>query len=196
MNSYTTNFARALSQGHPRDCGFGCDSLADTSGYNFTSNVPIGTPSSNGWLFNYGPGLAQLVAWYNRRYPGLKYVITENGWGTAAASREVDMMDTERCNYYRDYIGNLSAGAVKDKYQVAAYTAWSVMDNYEWADGYRTRFGMVYVDYQTMDRFPKMSYKWFQKYVTPLKHLPTDGMPLPSCDVDELTKVVDARTFV
>jgi beta-glucosidase len=179
MNTYTTNYARAAGQGN---CGYSCDSATETSGYNFTSKKPIGTPSSNGWLFNYGPGMGELIAWYNKRYPGLKYVITENGWGTATSSKEDAMLDTERCNFYRDYIGNMSAIAVRERYEVAAYTAWSVMDNYEWTDGYSTRFGMVYVDYQTMERSPKMSYRWFQKYITHLKQLPTDGQPLPPCD--------------
>jgi len=126
----------------------------------------------------------------------LKYIITENGWGTAAVSKEADMMDTERCNFFRDYLGNLSAMAVKEKYNVVGYTAWSVMDNYEWADGYHTRFGMVYVDYQTMGRFPKMSYKWFQKYVTPLKKLPTDGEPFHPCDAAEFAEDTNVKAIV
>eukprot|EP00927_Polykrikos_kofoidii_P060900 TRINITY_DN5579_c0_g3_i1.p1 TRINITY_DN5579_c0_g3~~TRINITY_DN5579_c0_g3_i1.p1 ORF type:complete len:539 (-),score=47.58 TRINITY_DN5579_c0_g3_i1:101-1717(-) len=179
MNTYTTNYARAMPN-YP--CGFFCDPMAQLSGYNFTSNKPIGTPSTNGWLFNYGPGMGEMAAWYNRRYPGLKYVITETGWSSATSSREEAMLDTERCNFYRDYIGNLSAIAVREKYEVVAFTAWSIMDNYEWADGYSSRFGLVYVDYQTMERSPKLSYKWFQKYITRLKQLPTDGKPLPPCD--------------
>lgn len=186
MNSYTTNFVKAQSDAEAGDCGFGCDAKAASSGYSFVTGEPIGTPSSNGWLFNYGPGLGELVAWYNRRYPGLEYVITENGWGTEAKSKQDDLVDTERCNFYRDYLGNLSAAAMREGYKVAAYTAWSLMDNLEWADGYSTRFGMVYVDFKTMERTPKMSYRWLQKYVTNMTELPKDGKPFPPCDATEL----------
>jgi beta-glucosidase len=185
-NSYTTLFARSANNtGCENDdtlCGFGCDPAAETSGYNWTSGEPIGTPSSNGWLFNYGPGLGDLLAWYNQRYPGLRYIVTENGWGNASTSLEEDVHDMERCNYYRDYIGNLSAIAHRQNITVDAYFAWSLMDNYEWADGYTTRFGLVHIDYEKQVRRPKLSSRWFKKHITSLPSLPDDGKPLPSCE--------------
>jgi beta-glucosidase/6-phospho-beta-glucosidase/beta-galactosidase len=177
MNSYTTYFARAARKAG--DCGWNCDAAAETSGYNWTSKAPVGTPSSNGWLFNYGPGLGKLANWYKNRYAGVSFVVTENGWGNASTTMEAEMEvdDLERCNYYRDYIGNLSAIAASNDIKVDAYFAWSLMDNYEWADGFSTRFGLTYVDYTTGKRTPKMSARWFQEHVTTLKELPTDGKP-------------------
>jgi len=56
------------------------------------------------------------------------------------------------------------------------------MDNYEWADGFDTRFGLTYVDYETQARTPKLSARWFAAHVTPLRALPTNGLPFPPCD--------------
>lgn len=177
MNTYTSNFARA---GVDKGCGWNCDAACDASGYNFDTGAPIGTPSSNGWLFNHGAGIGKLVGWYHDRYPSATFIVTENGWGNLSHTQAEDVVDVERCSFYRDYIGNLSAAARTAP--VAAYFAWSLMDNYEWADGYSTRFGLTYVDYKTQKRTPKLSSRWFKKVVTPMKSLPTDGKPLPPCD--------------
>jgi beta-glucosidase len=181
MNSYTASFVRNAANAGA--CGWSCDSGADTSGRNFTSGAPIGTPSSNGWLFNYGPGLGELANWYSKRYPGVSFVVTENGWGNASSTMEAEMEvdDLERCSFYRDYIGNLSASAARNNFKVDAYFAWSLMDNYEWSDGFSVRFGLTFVNYTTGRRTPKMSARWFQEHITPLKNLPTDGKPLPEC---------------
>jgi beta-glucosidase len=85
MNHYTTLYVRA---GDDAGCGWNCDAAAETSGYNFANGEAIGTPSSNGWLYNYGPGLGLLMNWYNERYPGSKFLVTENGWGNASATVE------------------------------------------------------------------------------------------------------------
>eukprot|EP00929_Paragymnodinium_shiwhaense_P066525 TRINITY_DN3337_c0_g1_i1.p1 TRINITY_DN3337_c0_g1~~TRINITY_DN3337_c0_g1_i1.p1 ORF type:complete len:558 (+),score=94.29 TRINITY_DN3337_c0_g1_i1:75-1676(+) len=181
MNSYTSNFVRAATN---NGCGWACDVAAEVSGYNFASGAAIGKPSSNGWLYNYGPGLGELVNWYNNRWPGMTYIITENGWGSATKSEHEEMTidDLERCNFYRDYLGNLSAIAARNQIPIDGYFAWSLLDNYEWADGFSIRFGLVYVDYKTQKRTEKMSGLWFKKYVTKLKSLPIDGKPFPPCD--------------
>jgi len=178
MNSYTSNFAQAAAD---TGCGWACDAAASSSGYSFTTGAPIGTPSSNGWLYNYGTGIKRLIEWYNGRYPGATFIVTENGWGNQSQTPAEDIADMERCNFYRDYIGNVSAAHANGA-KVGAYFAWSLMDNYEWADGFSTRFGLTYVDYSTMVRTPKLSAAWFKKHVTPLASLPTDGQPLPPCD--------------
>lgn len=178
MNTYTSGFARA---GSDEGCGWSCDAAADASGYNFSSHAPIGTPSSNGWLFNHGAGIGRLVEWYHGRYPNASFVVTENGWGNASSTAAQDIADHERCNFYRDYLGNLSVAAARGA-DVRAYFAWSLMDNYEWADGFSTRFGLTYVDYETQRRTPKLSARWFAQHVTPLKRLPTDGKPFPPCE--------------
>jgi beta-glucosidase len=55
------------------------------------------------------------------------------------------------------------ADLVSDGYPVKGYFAWSLMDNFEWAEGYRMRFGLVYVDYETQERMIKKSGKWYRE---------------------------------
>merc|ERR1711907_770241 len=144
---------------------------AETSGKHFETGEPIGTPSSNGWLYNYGPGLGLLMNWYHERYPGSKFLVTENGWGNASATMEDEARsDLERCNFYRDYIGNMSAIVSEKDIKVVAFA---------------TRFGLTFVNYTSQERTPKMSLRWFKKHVTGLRALPSDGKPLPPCDPEE-----------
>jgi len=188
MNTYTSSFAQ---HGPDKGCGWSCDAGAETSGYNFTSHVAIGTPSSNGWLYNFGEGIGKLITWYHERYANTSFIVTENGWGNASTTESADVLDYERCNYYRDYIGNMSQSAAAGA-KVDAYFAWSLMDNYEWADGFSTRFGLTYVDYESQKRTPKLSARWFTKHVTPMKHLPVDGKPFPPCDAPDLVQATIA----
>lgn len=63
-----------------------------------------------------------------------------------------------------DYVGehlDVVANLVKDGYPLRGYFAWSLMDNFEWAEGYRMRFGLVHVDYETQ-RTVKKSGKWYR----------------------------------
>jgi beta-glucosidase len=53
---------------------------------------------------------------------------------------------------------------------VRGYFAWSLLDNFEWGDGYTVRFGMVHVDFEDgLKRYPKNSAKWFKKFLNPMK---------------------------
>ncbi|KAJ0113494.1 hypothetical protein Patl1_02235 [Pistacia atlantica] len=72
--------------------------------------------------------------------------------------------DNIRINYYRDYISSMKK-AIDDGANVIGYFAWSLLDNFEWLSGYTSRFGIVYVDYDTLKRYPKMSAYWFQQWL-------------------------------
>ena len=73
--------------------------------------------------------------------------------------------DTFRVNFYKEYISNLKAAVTEDGVNVKSYFAWSLMDNFEWGDGYNVRFGMTYVDYKTQNRYLKDSINWFSQMI-------------------------------
>jgi len=74
--------------------------------------------------------------------------------------------DTFRVNFYKSYIQNLIDASTIDGVNVMGYFAWSLMDNFEWTDGYSVRFGMTYVDYKNnRTRYPKDSLFWYSKFV-------------------------------
>jgi beta-glucosidase len=58
---------------------------------------------------------------------------------------------------------------------VAGYFVWSLLDNFEWALGYWKRFGLIYVDYPTLERIPKESYNWYRSFIASQREAATAG---------------------
>jgi beta-glucosidase len=72
--------------------------------------------------------------------------------------------DTDRVMYLRNYLTQLQR-TIADGAPVKGYFVWSLLDNYEWADGYEKRFGIVYVDFKTQKRTPKLSAKFYRQVI-------------------------------
>ena len=81
--------------------------------------------------------------------------ITENGMAS-----EKSISDPDRIKYYQDHLDVVAKAA--QTLPIKGYFAWSLLDNFEWAFGYKKRFGLVYVDYETQQRTKKDSFKWWQ----------------------------------
>ncbi len=98
-------------------------------------------------------------------YPAIPLYITENG---ASYVDYVDptgqVRDEERIEYLRGYLGAV-AQAIGDGIDIRGYFAWSLLDNFEWGEGYRSRFGLVYVDYRSQQRIPKASAYWYRDLI-------------------------------
>jgi beta-glucosidase len=108
----------------------------------------------------------RLLLRLHRDYPGLPLVVTENG---AAFDDSADgsgwVQDDDRTEYLATHIAAV-ADAVAQGADVRGYFAWSLMDNFEWAEGYAKRFGIVHVDYDTQERTPKQSAIWFRDTIS------------------------------
>ncbi len=100
-----------------------------------------------------------------RDYAPLPLYITENG---AAFHDYVDpeggVDDAERVSYLADHFAETLA-AIGDGVDVRGYFVWSLLDNFEWADGYSRRFGLVFVDFGTQARIPKASARWYTQLI-------------------------------
>ncbi len=92
--------------------------------------------------------------------------ITENGCSAMDRRDATDgeIYDTDRMMYLRHYLA-AAARTVKDDIPLKGYFLWSLLDNFEWARGFGKRFGIVYVDYTTGERVPKLSCKYYQQVI-------------------------------
>ncbi|THF48645.1 GH1 family beta-glucosidase [Allorhizobium terrae] len=134
-----------------------------TEGAEFPATVsapPVSDVKTDiGWEV-YAPALKSLVENLYDRYTLPVCYITENGacYNMGVEDGEVD--DQPRLDYYKDHIG-IVADLIGDGFPMKGYFAWSLMDNFEWAEGYKMRFGLVHVDYDTQTRTVKKSGKWY-----------------------------------
>ena len=103
-------------------------------------------------------GLGELLERIHRDYPEIPaLVVTENGAAFEdEVSAEGTVNDPRRVNYLVDHITSV-ARAIENGAPVIGYFAWSLLDNFEWAEGYAKRFGIVHVDFQTQKRTIKKS---------------------------------------
>ncbi|MDT0317470.1 GH1 family beta-glucosidase [Streptomyces millisiae] len=108
----------------------------------------------------------RLLTELTERYPTVPpLVITENGSAEAdEVAADGQVHDADRVDYLRDHLHALAA-AIEAGVEVQGYYVWSLMDNFEWAFGYDKRFGIVRVDYDTLERLPKDSYRWYRDMI-------------------------------
>ena len=91
--------------------------------------------------------------------------ITENGCSsTDTIAADGQVYDTDRVMFLRNYLTQLQRG-IADGVPVRGYFLWSLLDNFEWADGYEKRFGITYVDFATQKRTPKLSAQFYKEVI-------------------------------
>ena len=95
--------------------------------------------------------------------PKVLYV-SENGASADDPIENGRIDDADRVMYLRNYITQFHR-AVSEGYPLKGYFLWSLMDNFEWADGYSKRFGIHYVDFETQKRIPKLSAAWYKEVI-------------------------------
>jgi len=115
--------------------------------------------TASGWDID-PDGLREVLHQVDRDYPPIPIHITENGaaFDDVLADGAVD--DADRVAFLESHLSAL-ADAVDAGVDVRGYFAWSLLDNFEWAEGYEKRFGLVHVDFDTLERTPKASAHWY-----------------------------------
>ncbi|KAJ1697889.1 hypothetical protein LUZ63_006401 [Rhynchospora breviuscula] len=138
------------------------------AGFAYERNgVPIGPRANSDWLYIVPWGMYKAVTYVKEKYGNPTVILSENGMDYPGnVTLKEGVHDTKRVNYYSSYISELKR-AIDDSANVIGYFAWSLLDNFEWKLGYTSRFGLVYVDFKTLKRYPKMSAYWFQKTLAP-----------------------------
>src|SRR3954453_10811146 len=117
---------------------------------------PVVPDSLREWLIT-------LRARYRAALPPI--IITESGCSYGAAPDADGVVDDQDRIDYLDAHLRAVAVAVRAGVDVRGYYTWSLMDNFEWAEGYTQRFGLVYVDYETQARIPKRSFDWYAETI-------------------------------
>ena len=127
--------------------------------------VPGASYTGMGWEI-YPQGLVEALLRVHREYRPRKLLVTENGssfedvWEPGAAV----VPDPERLAYLRQHIAAVTEARAQGA-PVGGYCVWSLLDNFEWTEGYSKRFGLVYVDYPTQRRVIKTSGQWYAAFL-------------------------------
>jgi beta-glucosidase len=116
-----------------------------------------------GWEV-YPEGIYEMLRQF-AAYPNIPpIIVTENGAAFPDAVENGAVRDTRRVEYFQRYLAQVLR-AKRDGVDVRGYFVWTLMDNFEWAEGYRPRFGLVHVDFATQQRTVKDSGKWFRDFL-------------------------------
>ncbi|MFW9928536.1 MAG: GH1 family beta-glucosidase [Candidatus Thorarchaeota archaeon] len=116
----------------------------------------------------YPQGLYQVIEDISKRYSNIPIQITENGAAFQDIIRVGNppvIQDDDRIAYIRDHIAEIYR-AITNGYNVTGYFLWSLLDNFEWADGYSMKFGIVEVEKNSLNRIPKKSFYYYKDTVT------------------------------
>ncbi|CAN0929451.1 Beta-glucosidase 40, partial [Linum grandiflorum] len=171
INHYTTYYATNSSSGTLND------SLVDSSSIDsdtITSlcrekKILFDLQANSIWLYIVPEGMRSLMNYIRLRYGNPPVFVTENGMddpNNPFIPIEDALKDDKRIKYLNDYLTNLLASIKEDGCNVKGYFVWSLMDNWEWAAGYTSRFGLYFVDYgNNLTRFPKNSVTWLRSFL-------------------------------
>ena len=126
--------------------------------------VPGASYTDMGWEVH-PRGLRCVLQRLQADYDPPEIYILENGAAYSdVADPSGEVRDPERCAYLSAHIAVIHE-AIEQGIPVRGYFVWSLLDNFEWAEGYRRRFGLVYIHYPTQERIPKASYHWYRRHI-------------------------------
>jgi len=115
-----------------------------------------------GWEVN-PEGIYNIIKQF-AKYPIKEIIVTENGAAFPDQLIDGKVHDIQRINFYKRYLQNILK-AKNEGANVTGYFAWTFIDNFEWAEGFRPRFGIVYNDFKTQQRTVKDSGLWFKDFL-------------------------------
>ncbi len=110
-------------------------------------------------------GFRKLLNWVAKRYPGYPIYVTENGCACKEPDVTAALNDDQRCRYIEGYTKAMQAAIEEDKLDIRGYFVWCLMDNFEWAQGYAKRFGLVRVSPDNLERIPKKSFYCYRDII-------------------------------
>ncbi|XP_052743394.1 myrosinase 1-like [Bicyclus anynana] len=145
MNHYSTSMIRPARPGDAP----GIWDVTGSPELNATLEFPPTSKFGTSPIFPvYPEGIREQLSWLKYEYGDIDIMITENGYST----NEIDLNDVDRTQFFKDYLEQVLLSIKVDNVSVIGYTAWSLIDNFEWVDGYSTKFGIHEVDFSHPNR--------------------------------------------
>ena len=135
----------------------GCDDIESMPG--------PGPVTASGWEIN-PEGLLEILLRLDREYPAIPLAVTENGAAfDDLVTPDGRVLDQSRIDFLDEHV-RVSAEAMKAGVDLRGYFVWSLLDNFEWAEGYTCRFGLIHVDFTSGERRLKESALWYRDIIT------------------------------
>ena len=163
LNHYTTMFAADAAGNLEQGSVYGNGGLSEDQDVNLSVD--------ENWKYTLMQwpvvpwGCKKLLQWISKRYDNPPIYITENGCASPDQVIDGQVDDQFRTDFYKSYLSACHE-AIESGVDLRGYFAWSLMDNMEWARGYKQRFGMVFVDFETLERTVKNSGHWYSNTIT------------------------------
>lgn len=163
LNHYTSSYC--ANEPNPKPGNWAATRCGRVS----SAGKPIGVRADSSWLYVVPWGIQKVLLYITERYNPTFILITENGVDCPNESSiplPAVLNDQFRISFFQQYLQNVQEAMQKGA-RVMGYFAWSLLDNFEWADGYSKRFGLHYVDYSSanLKRYQKASATWFAKFI-------------------------------
>jgi beta-glucosidase len=163
LNHYTTMFAANADKSKSNKASvYGNGGISEDQDVDLSVD-PAWGKTEMGWTI-VPWGCRKLLEWIDKRYDHPQIIITENGMAGSDQLENEQVNDLHRIEFLKGYITECHK-AIDNGVNLGGYFVWSFMDNFEWALGYKKRFGIVYVDYKTLKRYPKQSALWYSRVV-------------------------------
>src|SRR5260370_13346617 len=155
------NYSRSLIRARVEENGVGDNTI---NRYEHVAVVEGSSYTEMGWEV-YPQALSDVLVRVHRDYAPRAIAVTENGAAFADQwDGSVNVSDLQRVRYIHEHIQALEQ-ALAQGVPLQSYFVWSLLDNFEWAEGYSKRFGIVYIDYPTQRRIVKQSGRWYAAFI-------------------------------
>ncbi|KAI3443434.1 hypothetical protein Pfo_000099 [Paulownia fortunei] len=166
LNYYTTNYAAYKPTPSGAKPTYYTDQEVEFS--TERDGIKIGEQAGSDWLFIVPEGIYKLLMHTKEKYNNPLIYITENGVdekNDRSLSITQARIDKTRVKYHQDHLAYVKKAVQDGPVNVKAYFLWALFDNYEWTEGYTVRFGLFYVDYTNLTRYPKSSAIWYMNFL-------------------------------
>ncbi|CAA7054702.1 unnamed protein product [Microthlaspi erraticum] len=163
INQYTGEYAQDClhSACEPGKGGSKGEGFVNTNA--LKDGLALGEPTGISWFHVYPQGMEKALMYVSERYKNIPLYITENGFSENGTG--ISLNDHRRVKFMSNYLDALKR-AMRKGADVRGYFTWSLLDSFEWSFGYTLRFGLYHVDFDTLERTPRLSASWYKNFIS------------------------------